>query len=80
MANAGVFATHANGKYLAACQANACYLPDYDGKVLRVRHIIVSPQHEYDEDMEISVYLKTLAGVFGGGDWFVCRRLCQLST
>ena len=66
LANAGVFATHDDGGYLAACQANVCFLPGYDGKVLRVRHIIVSPQHEFSADMEIETYLKTLGRVFVG--------------
>lgn len=67
LANAGVFAYRDDSEnFLATCQVNVCLLPGYDGKVLRVRHILVSPQHEFDADMEIETYIRTLTGVFVG--------------
>uniref|UniRef100_UPI004048C6FB hypothetical protein n=1 Tax=Yoonia sp. TaxID=2212373 RepID=UPI004048C6FB len=64
--DAGVYSYKNNGKATAILQANAARLPGYDGKVLRVRHIVLSPRFEFDEDIDMDAYASVLIGVFTG--------------
>ena len=66
LVNAGVFAVPNGENYSAACQANATRLPGYDGKVLRVRHIVFSPSYDFGGDLTLNDYEKALLSVFGG--------------
>ena len=66
LTNAGVFAVPNGENYSAACQANVCLLPGYDGKVLRVRHIVFSPNYDYGENLTLEDYGHALLSVFGG--------------
>ncbi|NTG19987.1 hypothetical protein G6K93_05660 [Agrobacterium rhizogenes] len=51
--NAGVFALRIKGKHVAMCQANRAMLPRYDGPVLRVRFITLSPELDLgDADLQ----------------------------
>ncbi|KAA0570497.1 hypothetical protein [Azospirillum sp. Sh1] len=45
--DAGVFALKTDDKYSALCQLNSTYLPGYQGKVLRARMIVFSPEFEF---------------------------------
>lgn len=47
--DAGVFGLHDGNRYVAVCQLNAAYLPQTQGKTLRVRHVLVSPYYDFAE-------------------------------
>lgn len=64
--NAGVYAVCDDSHYSLLCQLNAAFLPGYDGKVLRVRHIVHSPRFDYDADLTIDDYATVLADLFIG--------------
>jgi hypothetical protein len=49
----GVFAFEEDGSMEGICFVNGAFIPDYSGRVLRVRHVILSPKNdfgEYDEE------------------------------
>lgn len=61
--HAGVFAlADETGRYHAVLQANSTFLPGYDGKVLRVRHLLASPAYDFGE-FSISEYSGILSKV-----------------
>jgi len=62
----GAFAYSENDEYLAACQVNTAFLPGYKGKVLRVRHIVLSPDFDFSSDIVLEDYTNVLVGVFVG--------------
>ena len=48
--DAGVFAlVDDSGRYHAVLQANSTHLPGYEGKVLRIRHLLASPAYDFGE-------------------------------
>lgn len=64
--SSGVFAlVDETGKFHAACFLNSTLLKGYTGKVLRVRHLILSPYYDF-EDLDIEDYASTLASFFVG--------------
>lgn len=63
---AGVYSYTLKGEVLAMLQANVALLPGYTGKVLRVRHIVLSPKFEFDDSIEVNDYGDALVGVFAG--------------
>ena len=62
--DAAVFGLKTENKFDVVCQANSSLLPRYDGKVLRIRHIVLSPR--FDFAMTLDEYSETLVGVFAG--------------
>lgn len=62
----GVFSFNEDGETKSVFQANLARLPGYTGEVLRVRHIVLSPRFDYDNNVEIDEYARTLAGTFAG--------------
>lgn len=64
--DAAVYGLDIAGKLSAVCQANSTFLPGYTGKVLRIRHIVLSPRFDYSEAIEIEDYAEALIGVFSG--------------
>lgn len=64
--DAAVYALTLDGAVDAVCQANSTFLPGYTGKVLRIRHIVLSPRFDFSADVDIEDYVKTLTGVFSG--------------
>lgn len=66
LADAGVFAFDTEGAPQAVAQCNSTFLPGYSGKVLRVRHIVLAPRFELDEEISLEDYGQVLAGIFGG--------------
>ena len=64
--DAAVFGSVSSEKLDVVCQANSSYLPGYTGKVLRIRHIVLSPRHDYSEEFTLDDYCSTLVGVFSG--------------
>lgn len=64
--DAAVYGLSSGNTIEAVCQANSTFLPGYTGKVLRIRHIVLSPRFDYSENIEIADYVKTLIGVFTG--------------
>jgi hypothetical protein len=65
-ASAGAFGSRrADGSFGAACQVNCTYLPGYDGKVVRVRFITLSPSFDFGE-FGAEEYAEVLGGVFVG--------------
>lgn len=62
--NAGVYSLLSDqGEYDAVCQANSTYLPGIIGKVLRVRHLLMSPYFDFGE-YPIEDYSRVLARMF----------------
>lgn len=61
--NAGIFALKSGGTFLAACQLNAAYLPNYTEPVLRMRHLTVCPTLDLSDDGGES-YGRALVDVF----------------
>jgi hypothetical protein len=64
--SAGVYALKSGDSFLGLCQLNVALLPGYDGRVLRVRHIVHSPKFDFDADVPIEEYVSFLAGVLVG--------------
>ena len=52
-----------DGTFDAVCQANATFLPGYKGKVLRVRHMLLSPHFDFGE-YPIEQYVQVLSRMF----------------
>ena len=63
---AGAYAYSEGGEYKAACQVNSTFLPKYEGKVLRVRHIVLSPDFDFSDTPTVEDYTNVLVGVFVG--------------
>lgn len=62
--NSGVFAlTDDGGRRHAACFLNRAAIPNYTGKVLRVRHFVLSPYYDF-EPLQIEAYSATLSHYF----------------
>lgn len=66
LASAGVFATSNDSGHPTACQVNVTLLPGYEGKVLRVRHILFSPRYDLDDIGDSEEYARVLVSVFAG--------------
>lgn len=64
--DAAVYGLQKDGKLDVVCQANSSFLPGHVGKVLRIRHIVLSPRFDFAEDLQIEQYEETLVGVFAG--------------
>lgn len=63
-ASAGVFAlVDESGRYHAVLQANSSFLPGYNGKVLRVRHLLASPAYDFGE-FTVQEYSSILSKAF----------------
>lgn len=63
--DAGVYALVRDGGEIdAVCQAHATHLPGYTGKVLRVRHLLLSPYFDFG-DYPIEQYVEVLSRMFG---------------
>lgn len=66
-AHAGVFAINdSSGNYPAVCQLNSAFLPGYTGRVLRLRHLVLSPQFEFSSEDLTEEYVSVLTEVFAG--------------
>lgn len=72
---AGVYGlkSEENG-YEAACQLNSAFLPGYEGRVLRVRLMVLSPELEYG-DYPIEKYIRTVSELFFGTYTVSCKEL-----
>lgn len=66
----GVFAFDDAGQYEGICFVNGAFIPGYSGRVLRVRHILLSPKHDFGEYQE-EQFASTLGSIF--------ERILQLS-
>lgn len=64
--SSGVYALKSDDSFLGLCQLNTALLPGYDGRVLRVRHIVHSPKFDFDTNLTIDDYAAFLAGVLVG--------------
>lgn len=51
------------GNYLFAAQLNATLLPKYDGRVLRVRHMVACPDIDFGE-VDVESYGRILSAIF----------------
>ncbi|HDR28646.1 hypothetical protein [Rhodovulum sp.] len=64
--SAGVFGVVRGDDVLAACQLNVAGLPGYSGKVLRLRHLVLSPRFDFSEDTTVDDYVDVLSTMFAG--------------
>lgn len=64
--SAGVFGLIDGEDVLAACQLNVARLLGYDGKVLRLRHLVLSPKFDYSDDISVKDYVEMLSEMFTG--------------
>lgn len=64
MSNAGVFGLKSSANHLAICQANVAFLPGYEGKVLRVRHITMAPSYDFSDTLVLDEYASVLVSIF----------------
>jgi hypothetical protein len=62
-ADEGVFGLVIGEQTHAICRANSSHIPDYVGKVLRVRHILMSPYYDFG-DASIEEYARVLSELF----------------
>ncbi len=65
MRDEGVYALEFDGETHAICRANSVLIPNYIGKVLRVRHILMSPFYDFG-DVSIEKYARALSKLFVG--------------
>ncbi len=54
-----------DGHYQAVCQVNRTHLPGYDGMVLRVRHLVLSPRLDFG-DRPLEDYERVLTELLDG--------------
>lgn len=52
-----------SGRFHAACFLNRAAIPGWSGRVLRVRHFVLSPYYDFEE-LQIEAYSETLAHYF----------------
>ena len=64
--SAGVFGLKENEEFLAACQLNVALLPKYEGKVLRLRHLVLSPEFDFSDENNLAKYIVVLSNMFAG--------------
>lgn len=65
-ADAAVFGYKPDEETVTIAQMNSTFLPGYQGKVLRVRHIVFAPKFDLDDRLTIDDYIDALVGIFGG--------------
>ena len=61
---AGVFGLHDGNEFKALCQLNVAFLPKYTGRVLRLRHLVLSPRFDFSPDIDVEEYTKVLTSTF----------------
>lgn len=66
----GVFAYEEAGHYEGICFVNGAFIPGYSGRVLRVRHVLLSPKNDFGE-YEEEHFANKLGAIF--------ERILQLS-
>lgn len=66
VSTAGVYSVLNEGKYLGICQLNVAYLPGYDGRVLRVRHIVHCPNFDFSDQATLEDYVQFLSSILIG--------------
>lgn len=64
--SAGVFGLFDEARIEAICQLNVTLLPGYTGPVLRLRHLVLAPKFDFDDDTTIGEYIDVLSSVFAG--------------
>lgn len=64
--NTGLYVARASdGSYGAVCMVNHASIPNYDGPVVRVRHIMLSPRFDLG-DVPIDEYVEVLFAILNG--------------
>lgn len=63
---AGVFGLPSGDSFDVLCQANSTFLPGFKGKVLRIRHIVLSPKFDFSDEVDLDDYANALAALFAG--------------
>lgn len=64
--SAGVYALFDEGAPLAVCQLNVAFIKGYDNKVLRLRHLLLSPEFDFSDDVTVENYVQILSETFAG--------------
>lgn len=64
--SAGVFALIDQGSILAVCQLNVAFIKGYDNKVLRLRHLLLSPEYDFSDNVTVESYVQILSEMFAG--------------
>lgn len=66
LSDRAIYALENESGYQSVCQLNVAFLPGYEGKVLRVRTLVLAPRFDFDEGIDLSVYGDVLGATFGG--------------
>lgn len=64
--SSGVFALIESGETLAVCQLNVAWIKGYDSKVLRLRHLLLSPEFDFSDEITVARYVRILSEMFTG--------------
>ena len=64
--SAGVFALIDQDSILAVCQLNVAWIKGYDNKVLRLRHLLLSPEFDFSDEVTVDRYVQILSEMFTG--------------
>lgn len=51
---------------MAVCQLNVAFIKGYDNKVLRLRHLLLSPKYDFSDDITVDDYVNILSEIFAG--------------
>ncbi len=60
--NTALFGLESDSGFDAICMLNHAHIPGYDGPVLRVRHILLSPEFDLG-DKQLTDYAKTIVSI-----------------
>ena len=60
------FALREGESILAVCQLNVAFIKGYDNKVLRLRHLLLSPKYDFSDDITVDDYVNILSEIFAG--------------
>ena len=64
--SSGVFALIEQDSILAVCQLNVAWIKGYDNKVLRLRHLLLSPKYDFSDEVTVDKYVQILSEMFAG--------------
>ena len=64
--SSGVFALVDQDSILAVCQLNVAWIKGYTDRVLRLRHLLLSPEYDFSDEVTVDKYVQILSEMFAG--------------